>query len=181
MTKYLLVFLFGALAFEPAAHAQFGMAASLGAATSRKITEQMNSSLRNGTRGFGGGSAKGGKGGGAAAQAKPAANVPPPPPPPPPLQRVISNTRKNTAPAWMLEPRPMGPPPPPKPPVNVDLTQVERGMARESLLALGSPSSKMTLFEEGHFIEIYRYRNQTVASGTVRLSDGAVVTIEPNP
>ncbi len=75
----------------------------------------------------------------------------------------------------------MGPPPPPKPPVNVDLTQVERGMARESLLALGSPSSKMTLFEEGHFIEIYRYRNQTVASGTVRLSDGAVVTVEANP
>lgn len=81
----------------------------------------------------------------------------------------------------MLGTAPKEPAAPAKEPVNVDLAQVERGMARESLLALGSPSSKMTLFEEGHLIEVYNYRNQSVPSGTVRLSDGAVVKIEARP
>ena len=61
---------------------------------------------------------------------------------------------------------PAAPKEPVKEPVNVDLAQVERGMAREALLAMGNPSSKMTLFEEGHLIEVFHYRNQTVASGT---------------
>ena len=151
MTKYLPLFLFGALAFEPAAHAQFGFPANFGAATGRKISAQIDSALRNGTRGFGGGSkdAKGVKAGSTDAAAKPAANVPPPPPPPPPpqLQRVVSNIKKNTVPAWMLEtPKdPAAPKEPVKEPVNVDLAQVERGMAREALLAMGNPSSKMKI------------------------------------
>jgi hypothetical protein len=193
MTKYSLLLLFAALAIEPAAHAQFGIVSNFGAATGRKISSQMDASLRNGTRGFGGGGSKSAKGGAtasAAAAAKPAANVPPPPPPPPPapqLQRRVSNVKKNTVPAWMLEsaqPKTESadaPKEPVKEPVNVDLAQIERGMPRETLLALGSPSSKMTLFEEGHLVEVYHYRNQNVASGTVRLRDGAVVTIEARP
>ncbi|MEO5926352.1 MAG: hypothetical protein ABIR70_21195 [Bryobacteraceae bacterium] len=184
MTKYLVLFAFGALVFEPTAQGQFGFAANIGASQGRRISEQMNTALRQGTKGFGGGGAKAGKGTGAGAKAQ--SNVAPPPavpkpPPPVPLSRVITTQRKNTAPEWMKDPVPVGPPAPPPPPVNVDLAQIEKGMARETLLAFGKPSSKITLFEDGHMLEIYQYRNQTVASGTVRLRDGAVAAIEARP
>jgi hypothetical protein len=186
MTKYLLLLAFGALVFEPAAQAQFGgnIAANIGAAQGRRISEQMNTALRQGTRGFGGTAAKSGKGSGGGAKAS---NVPPPPPaapkppPPPPLSRVISTQKKTTAPEWMKDPVPVGPPAPPPPPVNVDLAQIEKGMPRETLLALGKPSSKITLFEDGHMLEIYQYRNVTLAPGTVRLRDGAVSAVEARP
>jgi hypothetical protein len=186
MAKHLVVFLFGSLVFGSAAHAQFGMniAANVGSAAGRRISEQINTSMRQGTRGFNtGGSAKQGKGAGGAAGAAKAdtANVPPPPPVRPPLQRALARKTTNTAPAWMTGERFMGPPLPPEPPVNVDLAAIERGMARESLLAMGKPSSKITLYEDGHMVEIYQYRNQTLASGTVRLRDGAVATIEARP
>jgi hypothetical protein len=186
MAKYLFLFLFAALVFEPAAHGQFGganFAASIGSAAGKRISDQMANSLRQGTRSFGTGKAKGGPAGpGGAAAAKTAAtNVPPPPPPPPPpLRRPVTASKKLTAPSWMTETF-IGPPPPPPPPVNVDLALIERGMARESLLALGKPSSKITLYEDGHMVEIYQYRNQTLASGTVRLRDGAVATVEARP
>ncbi len=188
MTKYLVAFAFGALVFEPVVYGQFGgnFSANIGAAQGRRISEQMNTALRQGTRGFGGGgSAKAGKGGSGGGE-KAATNVPPPPPAapkppaPPPLSRVISQ-KKFTAPEWMKDPVPVGPPAPPPPPVNVDLGQIEKGMPRETLLAFGKPSSKITLFEDGHMLEIYQYRNQTVASGTVRLRDGAVATVEARP
>lgn len=189
MAKYLVLFIFGALVFDPAAHGQFGganIAASIGNAAGRRISDQINSSLSRGTRGFGtGGKAAQGKGtpgGPAAGAAKAAAaNVPPPPPPPPPLHRVVASNKKLTAPAWMTERPFVGPPAPPPPPLNVDLASIERGMARDSLLALGKPSSKITLYEDGHMVEIYQYRNQTLASGTVRLRDGAVSAIEARP
>jgi len=189
MAKHLLVFLVGALVFGPVARGQFGgganIAASIGSAAGKRISDQMNTSLRQGTRGFNTGSAKAksGTGGAAAAKAN-AGNVPPPPPltppAPPPLRRTVTQ-KKTTAPAWMTEAPLMGPPPPPPPPVNVDLALIERGMSRESLLALGRPSSKMTLYEDGHMLEVYQYRNQTLASGTVRLRDGAVLAIEARP
>ena len=186
MTKYLLVFTFGALVFEPAAQAQFGIVSNFGAATGRKIQSQIDNSLRNGTRGFSTGASAKGKAGApgttaAAAAAKAApANVPPPPPPPPQLQRKLTATKKTTVPNWMIEDAPKEPAPV-KEPLNVDLAQVEQGMARESLLALGTPSSKMTLFDDGHLVEVYQYRNQTLASGTVRLRDGEVVKVEARP
>lgn len=183
MAKYLVVFLFGTLMFEPTARGQFGgganIAASIGSAAGRRISDQMNSSLRQGTRGFNtGAKAKSGsKGAPGTPQAETAKVIPPPPPPP--LHRTVVS-KKLTAPAWMTE-TVMGPPAPPPAPVNVDLALIERGMARESLLALGNPSSKMTLYEDGHMLEIYQYRNQTLASGTVRLRDGAVSAIEARP
>ncbi len=182
--------MFGALLLAPSARGQFGgganIAANIGNAAGKRISDQINTSLRQGTRGFGGGKAKDGKAGtgGAAAPAAKATNIPPPPAPkpaaPPPLRRV-EQAKKLTAPSWMTAPTPMGPPPPPPPPLNVDLAQIERGMARETLLALGKPSSKMTLFEDGHVVEVYQYRNQTLASGTVRLRDGAVSSVEARP
>jgi hypothetical protein len=188
MAKYLTLFVFGALVFDPAARGQFGgganIAASIGSAAGRRIGDQMNSSLRQGTRSFGTGKAKGkGAAGGPAGAGGARAdttNVPPPPPPPPPLRRAVATSKKSTAPSWMTEPF-IGPPAPPPPPVNVDLALIERGMARDSVLALGKPSSKITLYEDGHMVEIYQYRNQTLASGTVRLRDGAVSAIEARP
>ena len=182
MTKYLLLFIFGAVMFEPAASAQFpgaSFASSIGSAAGRRISEQMNTSLRQGTRAYGGAGTKGTQGaaGGPAAGATPPA---PPPPPPPPLQRLVSPTTKLTAPSWMTGESPAGPPLPAAP-VNVDLALIAKGMERDTLLALGKPSSKMTLYEDGHLLEIYQYRNQTVASGTVRLRDGAVSAIEARP
>lgn len=187
MTKHLTIFLLGAAVFGPAAFGQFGMnfAASIGSAAGKRISDQMATSLRQGTQGFGtsGGAGKQGKagsGGANAAVAKAAPAVPPPPPPP--LQRPVPSGNKTTAPAWMTPRRAfVGPPLPPEAPVNVDLGQIERGMARETLLALGKPTSKITLYEEGHMVEVYQYRNQTVASGTVRLRDGAVATVEARP
>lgn len=188
MTKHLTIFLFGATVFGPAAFGQFGMniAASIGSAAGKRISDQVANSLRQGTQGFntGGSAGKGKQGAGKGAPGTPAANVPAAPtapPPPPPLQRVVASTRKTTAPSWMTGRTPLGPPLPPEPPVNVDLGQIERGMARESLLALGKPTSKITLYEDGHMVEIYQYRNQTVASGTVRLRDGAVASVEARP
>lgn len=184
MKNHLVPVLFGVLVLAPSAHGQFGMnvAANIGSAAGKRISDQINSSLSQGTRGFGGGGAKekGNKGvpgtpAAAAAPKAPLANIPPPAPPP--LQRVIS-AKKATAPSWMTQREPLGPPPPPPPPLNVDLASIERGMARETLLALGKPSSQMTLFEDGHMLEVYHYRNQSFASGTVRLRDGAVAAVE---
>jgi len=187
MTKYLVLFMFGALLFEPAASAQFpgaNFASSIGSAAGKRISDQMSNSLRQGTRAFGGSAAKGKQGVAGGPAAKAAAVPPPapvPPPPPPPLQRLVTTTKKLTAPAWMTGETPIGPPPPPAAPVNVDLALIAKGMERDSLLALGRPSSKMTLYEDGHLVEVYQYRNQTVASGTVRLRDGAVSAIEARP
>lgn len=188
MAKHLILCVFGGLVMGQTAFGQFGMniAASIGSSAGRRISEQINSSLRQGTRGFGtaGAAGKAGKAGGAnAGVAKAAPAPPPPPPPPPPLHRAVPSSNKTTAPAWMIGPTRafIGPPAPPEPPVNVDLAQVEPGMARETLLALGKPTTKMTLFEDGHMVEVYQYRNQTVASGTVRLRDGAVATVQARP
>jgi hypothetical protein len=51
-------------------------------------------------------------------------------------------------------------------------------MERNSVLALGVPSARITMYEDGHLLEIYQYRNQTFSSGTVRLRDGSVASVE---
>jgi len=102
--------------------------------------------------------------------------------PPPPKRRAVAplpvRTRTVSVPVVMSAVLPEAPP---QHPVNVDLSGVSRGMARENVLALGTPSARITMFEDGHIEEIYQYRNQTLASGTVRLRDGAVSTIEAKP
>jgi hypothetical protein len=70
---------------------------------------------------------------------------------------------------------------PPPPPLDVDLNAIEKGMSRESLLVLGAPSSRITMSEDGHLVEIFRYRNATRVSGTVRLRDGSVASVEARP
>lgn len=104
------------------------------------------------------------------------------PPPPPPARRAVASRpaprRTVSMPVVMSAVIPAGPPPEP---VNVDLGGISSGMLRESVLALGHPSARITLSEDGHLVEIFQYRNQTLTSGTVRLRDGAVYSIEPRP
>lgn len=104
------------------------------------------------------------------------------PPPPPPARRAVAakpaKPRTVSMPVVMSAVIPAGPPPEP---VNVDLAGVTAGMKRDTLLALGAPSVRLTTSEDGHLIEIFQYRNHTAASGTVRLRDGAVYAIEQKP
>jgi hypothetical protein len=65
--------------------------------------------------------------------------------------------------------------------VNVDLASISRGMDRDSVLAMGAPSARITMDEDGKIVEIYQYRNQSFHSGTVRLRDGLVWSVETRP
>jgi hypothetical protein len=102
--------------------------------------------------------------------------VPPPPakkvavipPPPPPVAMA--------APAVLA---PVYAPPPPPPPAKVeDLRTLASGTTREEVLKLGVPSSCITMFDDGHLVEIYRYQNRETTLGVVRLSDGSVSSVQ---
>jgi hypothetical protein len=102
-------------------------------------------------------------------------------PPPPPRRAAVAKTpkiRTVDVPMVMSSVLPAAPPPPP---ANVDLAEIHNGMVRDSVLALGIPSARITMYEDQHLIEIYQYRNATTASGTVRLRDGAVWAVEARP
>jgi hypothetical protein len=51
-------------------------------------------------------------------------------------------------------------------------------MDRDEVLKLGAPASRITMFEDGHLIESYRYATRDTAFGHVRLTDGKVSCIE---
>jgi hypothetical protein len=100
-------------------------------------------------------------------------------PPPPALRRA--SVRK-AAPAQELPPPPIvAPPPPPAPPAPQmtadDLKHVTSGMQRNEVLKLGEPTSRISMFDEGHLLEIYRYQSSDSTLGVVRLTDGAVSTV----
>jgi len=97
-------------------------------------------------------------------------------PPPPPLRRA--SVRK-TVPAQELPPPPIAPPPAPAPPQITadDLKQVTAGMQRNDVLRLGEPTSRISMVDEGHLLEIYRYQSSDTTLGVVRLTDGAVSTV----
>ena len=107
-------------------------------------------------------------------------NVPPPPP-----KRVAakpSKPRSVSVPPVRSSVMPADPPPIPS---SVDLAGIHNGMVRDSVLALGNPSARITMYEDGHIVEIYQYRASPQASvqssGTVRLRDGAVWAVEARP
>lgn len=106
-------------------------------------------------------------------------NVPPPPPPtkktvPPPPRTPVRATRV-TVPIVRSA---VAPPPEP---VDVDLSAIATGMKRDQLLSLGEPAARITSTEEGYLIEIFSYHNVNLASGKVRLRDGAVASVEARP
>jgi len=101
--------------------------------------------------------------------------VPPPPPkkvavvpPPPPL---VPPTPVALQPVVVL-------PPPPPPVTPEDLKTLASGTSRAEVLKLGAPSSRITMFDEGHLVEIFRYQTHETTFGVVRLSDGSVSSVQ---
>jgi hypothetical protein len=68
----------------------------------------------------------------------------------------------------------------PPPPVATleSLKTIKTGAAREDVLRLGAPSSRISMFDDGHMGEIYRYTANDMTFGVVRLNDGVVSAIE---
>ena len=68
------------------------------------------------------------------------------------------------------------PPPPEMSPQ--ELRQISTGTQRTDVLRLGAPSSKITMFDDGHLVEVYSYSQNGQRFGALRLTDGAVSSIE---
>jgi hypothetical protein len=101
------------------------------------------------------------------------------PPPPPPAHRAsVHKPAPPPVAAPVVEPPPPVIAPPPPPDVTADdLKHLTSGMQRADVLKLGSPSSRITMFEEGHLLEIFRYQAKDMTLGVVRLTDGSVSNI----
>ena len=68
------------------------------------------------------------------------------------------------------------PPPPEMSPE--EFRTIGNGMPRADVLRLGIPASKITMFDNGHLVEIYSYRQNGQRFGSLHLTDGAVSSIE---
>lgn len=72
------------------------------------------------------------------------------------------------------------PPPLPKEPALEDLLNVQTGTREEALTAsLGRPSSRISIPDDGHLLEILRYTAGGQLLGVVRVDNGAVVSVQP--
>jgi hypothetical protein len=101
-------------------------------------------------------------------------------PAPPPLHRASSRRAAPVPePVPVTVPAPIAPPEPPAPVVTaVELRTVAVGANRQDVLKLGVPSARITMYDDGHLVEIYRYVSGEDNVGTVRLSDGAVASVQ---
>jgi len=101
-------------------------------------------------------------------------------PPPPAVHRA--SVRRPVPPPELPVPVILPPPPPPAPPppeaTSAELKQVTPGTSREDVLKLGAPAARIMMFDEGHLLEIYRYQSRDSVLGVVRLTDGAVSTVQ---
>jgi hypothetical protein len=100
-------------------------------------------------------------------------------PPPPPIRHAAV---RKTAPVERhmpaIEPAPVVAVQPPAPDVTAaDLKRVTAGMLRDEVLKLGSPAARITMVDDGHLLEIYRYQANETTLGVVRLTDGAVSNV----
>lgn len=101
-------------------------------------------------------------------------------PAPPPIAHHRASAAKPPAPEPLPEIAPPPPPPPPPPPqvTAQDLKRVANGMSREDLLKMGAPASRITMDDDGHLLEIFTYAENETSIGRVRLTDGAVTSVE---
>lgn len=101
-------------------------------------------------------------------------------PPPPPVARHATVRKPAPAPAPPppLVVQPVLPPPPPPEVTARDLSHFAAGMNRDEILKVGAPAARITMFDDGHLVEIYRYMAKDTTIGVVRLSDGRVSTIQ---
>jgi len=71
---------------------------------------------------------------------------------------------------------------PAPPPAIADFAKVKEGGARQDVFAaLGTPSSHITIPDEGHLIEILSYSDGRRRIGSVRLDNGQVVSVSTVP
>ena len=104
-----------------------------------------------------------------------------PPPPPAPVQRAVVAKVEPPPPAPVVQIAPPLPPPPPPPQVKTeDLQTLAVGTRRDVLLKLGAPASRVTMFDDGHLLEIYHYASRDATIGVVRLNDGVVASVHVN-
>jgi hypothetical protein len=71
---------------------------------------------------------------------------------------------------------PVLPPPPVMSPE--DLRSVSLGTSRADVLKYGAPSSKLTMFEDGHLVEVYSYHQNGQKFGRLKLTDGVVSSVQ---
>lgn len=100
-------------------------------------------------------------------------------PPPPPIHRAsVHKPAPPPAPVVVVEPPPPVPAPPPPPEITAaDLKTLTNGMRRDVVLQMGLPSARITMVEDGHLLEIFRYQGKEATLGIVRLTDGAVSNV----
>jgi hypothetical protein len=105
--------------------------------------------------------------------------------PPPPVHRaaahksapeLVRNEPINDSTPVQIEVAVLAPPPPVA--TADDLKNIEVGGDRADVLKLGPPASRITMFDNGHLVEIYRYMKKDTTFGVVRLSDGSVSSVE---
>jgi hypothetical protein len=100
-------------------------------------------------------------------------------PPPPPIRRAAVVPPPPPAAPTMIGIHQPIPVLPPIPPVTADdLRAIAGGTARGDVLKLGSPASRITMYDDGHLVEIYRYQSRDTTLGVVRLSDGSVSSVQ---
>ncbi|HLH40238.1 MAG TPA: hypothetical protein VKX39_13900 [Bryobacteraceae bacterium] len=100
-------------------------------------------------------------------------------PPPPPIHRAVVRKVARTPAPVPITPVVLAAPPPPPPQVTGDdLNKISTGMKRDALLQLGPPAVRITMFEDGHLLEIYRYMANETIVGVVRLIDGNVAAVQ---
>ena len=64
------------------------------------------------------------------------------------------------------------------PPSPEDFAKMKEGASRADVLAaLGTPSSRITIPDDGHLIEIFSYSDGNRRVGSVRIDNGVVVTV----
>jgi len=59
-----------------------------------------------------------------------------------------------------------------------EFRKIATGMSRSDVLHLGAPASKITMFDDGHLVELYSYHQNGQKFGALRLTDGTVSSIE---
>jgi hypothetical protein len=106
-------------------------------------------------------------------------------PPPPPVarhNRRAVRTEAERAPAPAPAPVAITAPPPPPPPQATadDLRKIAVGTSRADVLKLGFPAIHISMYDDGHLVETFRYVNNTSDVGAVHLTDGSVSSVQVN-
>jgi len=91
--------------------------------------------------------------------------------------KAVARTQAESAEPLVAIPAPE---PPAREPALEDFLSVKTGTKEQDLRAsLGTPTSKVTIPDDGHLIEILRYTAGGQLLGVIRVDNGEVVNVEP--